>query len=130
MRYLTADDIVFIHDEVVKQTGGSLGVREPGLLVSIANKPQTSFGGTELYPDVFTKTACLYEALCNYHVFIDGNKRVSAIASYRFLTINGYELTATNKELENYTVSIATKKPDIKSVAAWLKKHSRKAKKP
>lgn len=127
MQYPAADDIVFIHDEIVKQTGGSLGVREPGLLASIANKPQTSFGGTELYPDVFTKAASAYEALCNYHVFIDGNKRTSAIVAYRFLAINGYELTATNKELEDYTVFVATKKPDIEAVAAWLKKHSRKA---
>jgi death-on-curing protein len=127
MQYLTSDDIVFIHDEIVEKTGGSLGVREPGLLVSIANKPQTSFGDTELYPDIFTKAAALYEALCNYHVFIDGNKRVSAIIAYRFLAINGYNLTATNKQLEDYTVSIATKNPDIEAVAAWLKKHSRKS---
>lgn len=127
MQYLAADDIVFIHDEIVKQTGGSLGVREPGLLASIAHKPQTSFSGEELYPNVFTKAASLYEALCNYHVFVDGNKRVAAIATYRFLSINSYELTATNKSLENYTIEIATKNPDINEVAAWLKKHSRKA---
>lgn len=126
MQYLTANDIVFIHDKIVEQTGGALGVREPGLLASIANKPMTSFGDTELYPDVFTKAASIYEALCNYHVFIDGNKRVSAIATYRFLVMNGYELTATNKEVEDYTVFIATKNPDINEVAAWLKRHSRK----
>jgi death-on-curing protein len=127
VQYLTADEIVLIHDKIVAATGGSLGVREPGLLVSIANKPQTCFGDMDLYPDIVTKAASLYEALCNYHVFIDGNKRAAAITMYRFLTINGYDLTATNKQLEDYTVYIATKNPEIESVAAWLKKHSQKA---
>lgn len=126
MNYLSADDIVSIHDDIVEDIGGSLGVREPGLLASIAEKPKTSFGDEELYPDIFTKSASLYEGLCNYHVFIDGNKRTAAIVMYRFLIINGYDLTASNKELEDYTLSIATSNPDIVDVALWIKKHSKR----
>jgi prophage maintenance system killer protein len=54
--------------------------------------------------------------------------RTSAIAMYRFLATNDYDLTATNKELENYTVFITTKKPDINDIAKWLEKHSAKMK--
>jgi death-on-curing protein len=128
MRYISADDIVFIHDVIIIETGGALGVREPGLLLSIAEKPKTRFGTYDLYPDVYVKAASLYESICNYHVFIDGNKRTSAIAMYRFLYINGYELTATNKELVQYTLQITTTKPDIVDIAKWIKKHSRKVK--
>lgn len=127
MQYISPDDIVFIHDEIVKKVGGSLGVREPGMLVSIAEKPKTSFGDDELYPDVFTKSASIYDGICNYHVFIDGNKRTSAIVMYRFLVINGYELTATNKQLEEYTLFVATNNPDLAEIATWIKKHSKKA---
>lgn len=126
MNYISADDIVSIHDDIVEAVGGSLGVREPGMLVSVAEKPKTSFGGQELYSDVFTKAAALYEGLCNYHVFIDGNKRTAAIVMYRFLAINGHDLTATNKELEDYTLFIATNNPDISDVAKWIKKHTEK----
>jgi len=128
MLYISADDIVTIHDAVINEIGGSFGIREPGLLMSIAEKPKANFNGQELYPDIFVKAAALYEGLCNYHVFVDGNKRTSAIAMYRFLYINGYELTATNNELVKYTLHIATKKPDILEIAIWIKKHSRKAK--
>lgn len=125
MQYVSADDIVSIHDHIVEEIGGSLGIREPGMLASVAEKPRTSFGGEELYPDIFTKAASLYEGLCNYHVFMDGNKRTAAIAMYRFLIINGYDLTATNKQLEDYTLSIAENNPDLSDVADWIKKQSK-----
>ena len=66
----------------------------------------------------------LYEALCNYPVFIDGNKRAAAISMYRFLVINQYNLTATNHELETFTLQIATSHPDLAEVATWINHHS------
>ena len=127
MHYLEAAEITAIHDQIIDATGGSRGVRESELLESIAAKPQASFAGHELYPSIFAKAAALYEALCNYHVFIDGNKRTSVIAMYRFLAINGYELVATNQELEIYTLSIAISHPDLASVAVWVEKHAKKS---
>ncbi len=126
MHYLEAAEITAIHNQIVEATGGSLGIREPELLESIAAKPQAGFGGQELYPTVFAKAAALYEALCNYHVFIDGNKRTSAISMYRFLTVNGYDLSATNEELEQYTLSMANSHPDLADVAKWIQQHSSK----
>jgi death-on-curing protein len=124
--YISADDIVFIHDTIVKEIGGSFGVREPGMLMSISKKPKTEFSGQELYANIFLKAAVLYEGLCNYHVFIDGNKRTAALVMYRFLSLNSYELTTTNKELEKYTLLIATTNPELSDIATWVKKHSRK----
>jgi death-on-curing protein len=127
MHYLEAAEITAIHDQIIDATGGSLGIRESELLESIATKPQASFAGHELYPNLFAKAAALYEALCNYHVFIYGNKRTSAIAMYRFVAINGYEFVATNQELEIYTLSIANSHPDLASVAMWVEKHAKKS---
>ncbi|MCA9350885.1 type II toxin-antitoxin system death-on-curing family toxin [Candidatus Saccharibacteria bacterium] len=126
IHYITANDIVAIHDMVIKEIGGKLGVREPGLLVSIAEKPKTAFGKSELYPDVFTKAAVLYEALCNYHVFIDGNKRTALLVMFRFLHINGYQLIATNEEAVSYTLFIAKKKPELNDIARWINSKSKK----
>ena len=128
MNYLSADEIVSIHDAIVKEIGGTLGVREPGMLMSIAEKPKASFGDQDLYPDLFTKAAALYDGVCNYHVFIDGNKRTSALCMYRFLHINGYDLVASNKDLEEYTLHIATNNPDLSDIATWIRKNSTKLK--
>ena len=127
MRYLEASEITAIHNQIVEATGGSLGVREAQLLESIAAKSQSTFAGQELYPTLFAKAAALYEALCNYHVYIDGNKRTSAIAMYRFLVINGYNLDVSNEDLENYTLSMATRHPDLADVATWIEQHSKKS---
>ena len=126
MNYPTVDDIIYIHDQIVEETGGSLGIREPGLLESIAEKPQSAFGGEDLYKSIYDKAAVVYEGLCNYHVFIDGNKRTAALVMYRFLAINGYDLIVNNKILEEYTEFVAMNNPDLADVAAWIKKHSKK----
>lgn len=126
MRYISANDIVAIHDAVVKTTGGKLGVREPGLLLSIAEKPKANFGMNDLYPDIYSKAASIYESICNYHVFIDGNKRTAVIVLYRYLYINGYDLLADNKSIDSYTMFVVNNKPELTDIAHWIKEHSKK----
>ena len=120
-RYLVADELVVVNQVVVKHTGGAHGLREPGLLESIVIKPQARLSGADLYPDLFLKAAVLYEALVNYHVFIDGNKRTGFAAMARFLYINGYTLKLTEAEIVNYTLSVATLKPSLADIAVWIK---------
>jgi death-on-curing protein len=126
VNYLSADDIIYLHDEIIRETGGSLGIRESGLLDSIVEKPKSYFAENELYPTLFDKAATVFEALCNYHVFTDGNKRTSALAMYRMLSINEYTLDATNEELEDYALIIATTNPDLAQVAKWIESHATK----
>jgi death-on-curing protein len=124
MNYLVEEEIQAINQVVIEETGGSIGVHEPGLLASITQKPATSFGGEDMYPDLFLKAAVLYEALVNYHVFIDGNKRTGFAAMARFLAINSYGITATDKEIEKFTIDIALKRQDLADIAEWVKRHS------
>lgn len=131
MKYLAAEEILVIHSEVIDRTGGIHGIRDADLLASIANKPRSKFGGRELFKGVFKKSGAYLESLVRYHVFTDGNKRTGAVATARFLFINGYELTATNKELERFVLKIAGEKVDkldLDAISAWLKKYSRKIK--
>ena len=116
-----------LHARVVDATGGSHGVREIELLQSIIVKPSAQFDGSELYLGVFKKAAILLEAIANYHVFVDGNKRTSFSAAAYFLHINGYELVASNKAVEKTVLAIATKRMDVDGLEKWLKKHSAKA---
>jgi death-on-curing protein len=125
-RYLSAETILVLHSEVVDATGGSHGVREVGLLAAISDKPRAAFGGVDLYPNVFTKAAVYLESIVNYHVFIDGNKRTGITVCARFLYENNHELTATNRQVEEFVLSVATEKKDIGIVVEWLKKHTQK----
>jgi len=128
MKYLTAEEILVIHSEIIDETGGMHGIRDTGLLVSISEKPKLQFDGKELYRGVFKKAAVCLESLIQYHVFIDGNKRTGAVSTARFLFMNEYELIATSKELENFVMEIAVNKLDLGAISIWLKKHSRKIK--
>lgn len=128
-QYLSAETILVLHSEIVDATGGSHGVRDIGLLAAIADKPKATFGGNDLYPDFFIKAAVYLESIVNYHVFIDGNKRTGITVCVRFLYQNGYNLSATNKEIEEFVLSIAAEKIEISIIVTWLKKHTKRIRK-
>ncbi|MGH7235330.1 MAG: type II toxin-antitoxin system death-on-curing family toxin, partial [Nitrospiraceae bacterium] len=77
MIYLTAEQVLFLHDRLIEETGGEHGVRDLGALESALARPQAAFGDTQFYPDVMTKAAALMDGLTRNHPFIDGNKRAS-----------------------------------------------------
>ncbi|MEK7129031.1 MAG: type II toxin-antitoxin system death-on-curing family toxin [Patescibacteria group bacterium] len=126
MRYLSAQDILILHALLVDETGGSHGIRDIGLLQSIEHKPKSSFVEKELYPGVFLKAAILLEAIANYHIFVDGNKRTAFVAAAHFLAVNGYEIMATNKDVEKTILSVAEKRLSVEKLSFWLKKNSKK----
>ena|SRR3989344_4395943 len=125
MKYLTAEEILIIHAEMIDQIGGLHGVREINLLQSAAHRAKTSYSGHELYKTVFDKAGAYLQSLAMYHVFLDGNKRTAIAASARFLDLNGYELEVSNKEMESFVLDVVVKKLEITEIAKWLKKHSR-----
>lgn len=124
MRYISAQDILFIHSVVVEETGGAHGVRDVGLLASIIQKPQAQHGGKDLYGDAFQKAAVYLESCANYHVFIDGNKRTGFAVAVRFLSLQGYTVKVPEKEVVAYMVGVATKEYGVDDIAMWLKQHS------
>lgn len=126
MKYLTAEQALFIHSRLIDETGGSHGIRDLGLLQSAVLRPMATFGGKDLYPDIFQKAAALMESLIKNHPFIDGNKRTAISSTGIFLRINGYSLETSQKELEDFTLRIATGKISFNDAEKWFKKYSRK----
>ena len=116
-----------MHYRVIEETGGSHGIRDIGVLQSAIARPIAAFGGDDLYPDIFTKAAALMHSLIKNHPFIDGNKRTAITSSSIFLLRNGFQITASNKELEQFTLETASTKIEIEKIARWFKKHSVKA---
>ena len=127
MRYLTAEQVLFIHARLIAETGGEHGVRDLGLLQSAVSRPQASFEGQDLYPDVYHKAAALLESLINNHPFVDGNKRTGFTSAAMFLKINGFSLVASNQEVESFVLSIASGEGSIETITDWLKTYSTKS---
>ena len=124
MRYLTAEQVLFIHARLIAETGGLHGVRDVGLLRSSVERPRATFDGKELYRAPVSKAAALMESLIGNHPFLDGNKRTAITAAGIFLKLNGYDLTASQKELESFTLEMAIKKKNAQVAAAWFRDHS------
>ena len=127
MKYLSAADILAVHDRIIEETGGALGVREANLLASIAQRPKTSFGGTEQFLDVFTKAAAYLESIATYHVFLDGNKRSAITVAGIFLALNGYTMNFPVAESEKFILAAAQRQKSLVEICMWLKKHSKKS---
>lgn len=126
MNYLTSQQIVLIHDALIKQTGGVYGVRDRHLLSSLEHSPRQSVFGKELYPTIPAKAAVYARDIALNHPFIDGNKRTAMVATDVFLENNNYKLEIAKGELEKFALQIITEKLTIESIGLWLEKNSSK----
>ncbi|MCR4324652.1 MAG: type II toxin-antitoxin system death-on-curing family toxin [Candidatus Curtissbacteria bacterium] len=123
MKFLTPQNIIQIHFELVEATGGLQGLRDLGLLESAVLRSRASFGGKDLYPNLVLKAAALVHSLLLNHVFVDGNKRTATISMIEFLLLNGKSFKATNKEIVIFALWVENKKPTIEEIADWIKEH-------
>ncbi len=80
MRYLTLNEILYLHKQIIKKSGGSLGLHNPSALKSTLAQTRQTFGGAELYPTLIEKAAMLGFLLIKNHPFVDGNKRIGHAA--------------------------------------------------
>ena len=123
MKRPTLEDIITLHDKIVEQSGGSQGIRDLTLIDSAINTPFQTFGGFELYPTFEEKAARLAYNLTMNHAFFDGNKRIGAGALIFFLKINQRELLATDQEIIDLFLSVASKQKGYNELLEWVKGH-------
>jgi death-on-curing protein len=121
---LTPEQGLFLHSRLVAETGGKHGVRDLGLLLSAVGRPQATFDGKDLYPDLFSQAAALMDSLVRNHPFVDGNKRTAIAAAAIFLRMNGLLLIVDNKEMVRFTLACAQSRLSLEDIADWFKKVS------
>lgn len=127
MNYLTVAQILLIHSMLVDQYGGAHGIRDNTLLLSVEQLVAQQAFGNDLYLDAYTKAAVYVRNIITSHPFLDGNKRTGITCAVIFLENNGYVCVAKEGELEDYAVKIATDKPSIDEIAAWLKGNTKQS---
>lgn len=124
VRYLTGEEILYIHHQIIEKVGGSHGVRDMNLFLSTIERPQSAVFGEDQFPTIFLKAATYLEGFTQYQIFIDGNKRTAFASVIRFLFVNDYLLTVDNKEVEIFVMKVSNKEVDIQQIATWLEKYS------
>jgi death on curing protein len=114
--YLSLEDLL----DLVNALGAG-PVRDLGLLDSGCHRPQASFFGQEAYPTLAAKAAALMHSLDCNHALVDGNKRLSLLATVVFLRINGYTLGLTDDEAFDLTMSVAAGRLDADGIQQRLR---------
>jgi death-on-curing protein len=123
--YLSLEQVLELHRLEVRRFGGSAGLRERGRLEAALTRPQMTFAGEDLYPDVESKAAAVMHSLVMNHPFVDGNKRTGAAVAELFLNLNGVELEADDDDLVAVTLSVARGEVNAEALAIWLRQRSR-----
>lgn len=105
---LSIDQVLELHEELIRRYGGLLAIRDRGLLESALAMPGASFGGEYLHPTIPAMAAAYLFHLCRNHPFVDGNKRIALAAAGVFLELNGAQLAMTAEEKYDITVAVAS----------------------
>jgi death-on-curing protein len=120
--FLDVDDLLYIAE---RATGGSVEIRDVGLLESAAARPRAFAFGADAYPTLHEKAAALLHSIVRNHALVDGNKRLGLTAIIAFYGVNGRRLTMTNDEAYEFVMAVAAGQiDDVGDIARRLESAS------
>jgi death-on-curing protein len=109
------------------------GIRSQALFESACARPFLTAGGSDVYPDEFSKAAALFHGIISNHCFYNGNKRTALLSTLYFLSEYNYWVeNCDDEEMYEFTRQIAaheicdrrSNKVDV--IKEWLIRNSRK----
>jgi death-on-curing protein len=122
-RWLSVVLALAVHADQIKDHGGSLGLRDRGLLESALDRPRNRFH-YEPTSDLCELAAAYGFGIAKNHPFVDGNKRVAFQAMYLFLGMNGLRVDAAEEDVVSIVLALASGNLEEAALAAWLRDHT------
>ncbi len=121
-RWLSKAAVRAIHAEQLAEHGGGTGIRDENLLESALNRPQNQavYGGATA-PEL---AAAYAFGIARNHPFIDGNKRTAFVVAVTFLLLNGFDFTASEKDIVECILHLAAGDLTEDKLREWFTKHS------
>lgn len=117
--FLTSDEVLAIHEALIREFGGPEGVRDPGLLESALFRPRTGY-----YDDLAEIATAQFESLRINYPFVDGNKRVAFFATDVFLRLNGWKLEVEPDSAHSFLVGLLERgECDFEHLLPWIRDH-------
>jgi death-on-curing protein len=115
VEYLELDDLLALVRAL--RTGP---VRDVGLLSAAAARPQATAFGEEAYPTVSQKAAALLHSLARNHALVDGNKRLSWLATVVFLDLDGHAPDLDDDAAFELVMDVAAGAAEVAEIADRL----------
>lgn len=82
-----------------------------------------TYNSIDLFPSLIDKAVRLACGLTQNHLFIDGNKRISAHAMLVTLKLNGISLSYTQQELSSTFLKLAASEIAYEELKGWVQSH-------
>jgi death-on-curing protein len=97
-RFLTVEDVLALHQDLLARFGGDPGLLNPGALASAVAQPAMTAFGQLLHPTLVDQAAAYLFHLTANHPFCDGNKRIGLFAALVFLQDNGATILGSSDD--------------------------------
>ena len=104
------ENVLSIYEVLTLKTGGTVGIRDEGLLASALEAPYQTFSGVDLFPTLLEKGVRLGFGLVSNHPFVDGNKRIGILIMLVFFEMNGTLIDFTDDEVVDMALGVASGK--------------------
>lgn len=124
MQFLGLQEVLEIHRDQLSRYGGTAGIRDLNLLKSALGMPGATFNGEFLHTDVHEMAAAYLFRLVRNHPFLDGYKRVGAVAALVFLALNGHDFRAPEDDLAEAVLAVARGELGKSEVTVFLRRWS------
>jgi death-on-curing protein len=118
-RFLTLNEVLYLHDVSLARFGGRAGVGDPGMVESALGAAQNAYWLG--HGDLFAIAAAYAFHIAQSQAFIDGNKRTGAAAAISFLALNGIEFPMDDGTVHKALIDIANKQLDKPGLAVVLR---------
>jgi death on curing protein len=120
-QWIDSSVVLAIHEQQIAEHGGSLGIRDLGLIESALDRPRNLL----LYgnPDIFDLAAAYGHGRAKNHGFIDGNKRTAYVVTRLFLVLNGCDIDASDTQKVITFEKVGKDEIDQQGLASWLRRH-------
>jgi death-on-curing protein len=123
--FLGLDEVLEIHRDQIQRYGGTAGIRDIELLESALAMPQSGIGGQYFHIDLFEMAAAYLFHLVKNHPFVDGNRRVAAVAALVFLDLNDIQVRVGDEALVTTVMAVAEGQLQKTGVAEFFRRHAR-----
>ena len=121
MRYLTLDEALILHGDIMQKMQGLKGFNKAQ--IGLLDSALTQIQNDEFYPEFLDKITHLIFACVKFHPFLDGNKRSAIYLANAFVEFNCSELLSDDfyQKLENVVVDVASDKINKDELKGLLK---------
>lgn len=121
-RWLTTEEVIRVHKEMIDRFGGASGILNEGMVESTLDRARHSdIYGHDPFPTIVHKAASIMHDILVYHPFADGQKRTGLSCAFIFLGLNGYSLWSRSPVDEvHFAIRVAKREFDVEAISRWL----------